>query len=80
MKNFRSELKQNPISWIIFLATIILVLLSLISVVFPALILRTLGGLVDNVGIEPFEFGSLAFPLLISNFISQYFSFGFLHK
>jgi len=69
VKNFKSNLKQNPVSWIVFLATVIVVLLSLTSVVFPALILRTLGGFDDNVGIDPFEPGSLAYPFLITNFV-----------
>jgi len=68
-KNFKSKLKQNPVSLIVFLATISIVLLSLTSVLFPALILRTLGGFDDNVGIDPFEPGSLAYPFLITNFI-----------
>jgi len=38
------------ISWIVFVPTVMVVLLSLTSVVFPALILRTLGGFDDNVG------------------------------
>jgi hypothetical protein len=53
----------------VFLPTIIVVLLSLTSVLFPALILRTLGGFDDNVGIDPFEPGSLAYSFLITNFI-----------
>ena len=69
VKNFKSNLKQNPVSWIVFLATISIVLLSLTSVVFPALILRTLGGFDDNVGIDPFERGSLAYPFMITNFV-----------
>jgi len=67
--NFKSKRRQNHISWIIFLPTLILVLLSLVSVMFPALILRTLGGFEDSVDIDPFEVGSLAFPLLITNFV-----------
>ena len=68
-KNFKSKLKKNPVSLIVFLATISIVLLSLTSVLFPALILRTLGGFDDNVGIDPFEPGSLAFPFLTTNFV-----------
>ena len=67
--NFKSKLKKNPVSLIVFLATISIVLLSLTSVVFPALILRTFGGFDDNVGIDPFEPGSLVYPFLITNFI-----------
>jgi len=77
IKNFKSNLKQNPVSLIVFLITVILVLLSLISVVFPALIFRTLGGFEDNVGIDPFEPGSLAYSLLITNFVI--FALGLLY-
>jgi len=69
VKNFKSKLKQNPVSWIVFLPTIIVVLLSLTPVLFPALILRSLGGFDDSVGIDPFELGSLAYSFLITNFI-----------
>jgi len=67
-QNFKPKLK-NPVSLIVFLATISIVLLSLTSVLFPALILRTLGGFEDSVGIDPFEPGSLAHTFLITNFI-----------
>ncbi len=67
--NFKSKLNQNHVSWIIFLPTLILVLFSLISVIFPALIVRTLGGFEGSVDIDPFEVGSLAFPLLVTNFV-----------
>jgi len=77
VKNFKSKLKQNPVSWIVFLPTIIVSLLSLTSVLFPALILRTLGGFDDNVGIDPFEPGSLAYSFLITNFILL--ALGFLY-
>jgi len=69
IKNFKSKIKLNPISWAVFLPTIVVVLISLTSVIFPALILRTLGGFDDSVGIDPFEPGSLAIPFLLSNFI-----------
>jgi len=68
IRNFKSELKRNPVSLLVFLATVFVVLLSLISVVFPAFLLRTLGGFENNLGIDPFELGSLALPLLITNF------------
>jgi len=69
VKNFKSKLKQNPVSWAVFLPTVIVVLISLTSVMFPALILRTLGSFEDSVGIDPFEPGSLAIPFLITNFV-----------
>jgi len=69
VKNFKSKLKQNPVSWIVFLPTFVIVLFSLTSVLFPALILRTLGGVDDSAGINPFEPGSSAYSFLITNFI-----------
>jgi len=77
VKNFKSKLKQNPVSWAVFLPTVIVVLISLTSVMFPALILRTLGSFEDSVGIDPFEPGSLAIPFLITNFVI--FALGILY-
>jgi len=68
IKQLRRQ-KTSIVSWVIFLATLGIVLFSLISAVFPALVLRILGGFEDNVGINPFEVGVWALPLLISNFI-----------
>ena len=61
--------KTSRVSWIIFLATFGVVIFSLIPAIFPALVLRTLGDFEDNVGIDPFEVGAWAMPLLITNFI-----------
>jgi len=61
--------KTSLVTWTVFLVTLITVLISLISAVFPALLLRSFGGFEDNVGINPFEIGIWAFPLLITNFI-----------
>lgn len=59
--------QKSIISLLIFLLTVAVVTITLISVVFPALILRTLGGFEDHFGVNPFEFGAWAFPFLISN-------------
>jgi len=61
--------KTSFVTWAVFLVTLITVLISLISAVFPALLLRSFGGFEDNVGINPFEIGIFAYPLLITNFI-----------
>jgi len=61
--------KTNFVTWIIFLVTLITVLISLIVAVFPALLLRSFGGFEDNVGINSFEIGIWAYPLLITNLI-----------
>ena len=62
-------MQTSIVSWIVFLVTLVLVLTSLISVVFPALLLRTFGGLEDNSGINPYEMGIWALPLLATNLI-----------
>jgi len=61
--------KTSFVTWTVFLVTLITVLISLISAVFPALLLRSFGGFEDNVGINPFEIGMLAYPLLVTNLI-----------
>src|SRR3990172_8724561 len=62
--------KQTRIvSLILFSSTLIVVLTSLTTAIFPALVLRTLGGMEDNLGVDPFETGAWAYPILISNFI-----------
>ena len=45
------------------------VLISLIPAIFPVLLLRTFGGFEDVVGINPFERGEWAYPLLVTNLI-----------
>jgi len=69
IKNVKSEHKTSLVSLIIFLITLGVVIFSLMSVVFPALVMRTLSVIDDNAGINPFEPGIWAYPLLITNFI-----------
>ena len=64
--NFRLS---GILTWIIFLITLGVVIISLISVVFPALLIRSFGGFEDNLGINSLEPGIWAFPLLMVNFI-----------
>jgi len=54
------------IRWIIFLFTITIVLISLVSVVFPALIVRTFSP-IENSPINPWEIGPMAFNLILAN-------------
>ncbi|MGI0056310.1 MAG: hypothetical protein ACREAK_02915, partial [Nitrosarchaeum sp.] len=61
--------KGRIISWVIFLPTLIVGLVSLIPAMFPALLLRTFGGLADNAQINSFEVGAWGYPILIVNFI-----------
>ena len=72
---FRINSKSSFFSWLIFLPTFIAVLISIIPAVFPALVLRALGGFDDEIGINPFETGIWTFPLLVTNFILLGLSF-----
>jgi len=67
-KNYKLH-RTSFVTWIVFLVTLIIVLISLISAVFPALLLRSFGGFEDNIGINPFEIGIFAYPLLVTNFV-----------
>ena len=69
MKKLVLMKQMGIVSLILFLSTFIVVLISLTTAVFPALILRTLGGLEDHAKIDPFETGAWAYPILITNFI-----------
>jgi len=60
--------KSSMLSWSIFIITLSLVLTSLISVVFPALIVRTFSPIEDS-PVNPWEIGALAAPLIITNLI-----------
>ncbi len=60
--------KSSKLSWSIFIITISLVLISLVSVVFPALIVRTFSPIEDS-PVNPLEIGALAVPLIITNLI-----------
>jgi len=61
--------RTSLVTWIVFFSTLIAVLISLISAVFPALLLRSFGGYEDNIGINPFEIGIWAYPLLVTNLV-----------
>jgi len=61
--------RTSFVTWVVFLATLVAVLLSLTSAVFPALLLRTFGGIEDVAGIDSFEIGIWAYPLLITNLV-----------
>ena len=60
---------------IIFICTISIVLFSLVSVIFPALIISVTSPLAE---VESFEFGALTIPFLIISFVL--FSVGILYK
>ena len=57
------------LSWAVFLATFAVVLINLITVVFPALLMGSLTGTKFPVTINLFETGVWTYPLLVSNFM-----------
>jgi len=60
--------RSNAISWAVFIGTIEIVLISLTSVIFPALIVRNTSRIVDTT-INPWETGVWALPLVLTNII-----------
>jgi len=84
LKEGHSEIASSKlISWIVFLFSIIIVLISFVSVVFPALIQSSFSEFRDldfySQVLDPFELGGLAIPFLAVNFILLGFGF-FYHK
>ncbi len=51
------------------MVTLLVVLIAITTLLFPALVIRSLGGVEDYSGINPFETGIWTFPLLITNFV-----------
>lgn len=67
--------KINKVSVAVFLATLTAVLISLVSVLFPALVVSSVSNIPQGAGLEsllpePFEIGVLAVPLVAANIIS----------
>jgi len=66
------ELKQQQkdlVSWALFLVAFVIVLITSTSVLFPAFLLKSLGGFENLSGINPFETGIWTYPFLLTNFI-----------
>ena len=57
------------LSWTVFLVTLLVVLIAITTLLFPALVIRSLGGVEDYSGINPFETGIWTFPILITNLV-----------
>jgi len=70
------KIKTSKVSWVVFICSFTIVLVNIISVMFPSLIISTL---IDKSGLEtePFEQGSLFTLLLISNL--SILAFGILY-
>jgi len=69
--------KRGKLSWIVFLFTLFVVLISLVSFVFPALLISEMGsgnaieetGIKGTYKINPYELGHWAAPLFVVNII-----------
>ena len=63
--NSESEINtNNSFVWLIFIIGFTVILLSIVSVVFPGLILSIFG---DNEFLEPREIGPIGIPLILTN-------------
>jgi len=69
LKKNLHEKKLNFFTWALFLTTLVLVLISLISVIFPAFIVNASGDFDNQTAIDIFETGVWTFPLLATNSI-----------
>ncbi len=61
--------RKNLVLWAIFLGALGAALIAATTSVFPNLIMRTLGSTPDFFGINPFEIGIMAVPLVLTSFI-----------
>jgi hypothetical protein len=75
---------NHKLSWIVFIPTVVIVFISLISAVFPALITRTTSPLHASVlqadVIDPYTTGILSAPLIIINAIILGIGFAYYKK
>lgn len=60
--------KTSKVSWLVFLATLVIVLFSLTTVLFPSLVIRSTSSFLGT-EINPYETGVWTYPLLATNFI-----------
>lgn len=60
--------KPSRVTWLVFLATLVVVLVSLTTVLFPSLVIRSTSQFRDMV-INPYESGVWTYPLLVTNFV-----------
>ena len=77
-ENSNSDIaKRGKLSWIVFLFTLFVVLISMIAFVFPALLISEMGSgnVIEETGLEgtykinPYEIGHWAIPLFVANII-----------
>ncbi len=60
--------KTSKVTWLVFLATLVVILISLTTVLFPSLVIRSTSQFKD-VALNPYEIGVWTYPLLVANFI-----------
>ncbi len=60
---------SNLVTWTVFLITLVLVIITLTSAIFPNLLLTSFGGNENYANIDPFEMGIWTFSLLVTNLI-----------
>lgn len=76
-KEQKAKVKTSKVSWLVFLATLVIVLISLTTVLFPSLLVRSTSSFKDVV-INPYETGVWTYPLLAANLILL--AIGILYK
>ena len=69
---------RNILTNIVFLFTLGIILLSLVSIIFPALIISLTS--VHESALDPFEIGPLTFPLLVSSLVLLGFGLAYYKK
>ena len=68
-KSSKSTFRKNIISWFVFIPTLAIVLLTMLSVVFPAFLIKLVSDIESKIDINPYEIGIWAIPFFISNII-----------
>jgi hypothetical protein len=67
-KQTQARPRTTKVSWTVFLATLVVVLISLTTVLFPSLVVRSTSQFEDAM-INPYEVGVWTYPLLVTNLI-----------
>lgn len=60
--------RTSKVSWIVFLSTLVIVLISLTTVLFPSLLIRSTSSFLGT-EINQYETGVWIYPLLVTNFV-----------
>jgi len=68
-KSTKSPFRKNIISWFMVIPTLAAVLLTTLSIVFPAFLIRSVSDIESKINIDPFEIGIWTVPFFISNIV-----------